>query len=253
MKRIATLIVDDEDPSVQRVKRLVERHPEFHVVNTCHNGKEALDFIQRNDVDLVLLDIEMPIMTGIKLLNTLEESRRPLVVFLTAYDQYALQAFEYFAIDYLLKPFSNERFEKMLERVKGLVGSQSKPLFAWRDIQTAIDERKLPAGKITVKTGKKYHFIEVDEIAYITADKNYCEIKLLSGPRHIHRETLSHFENTLPQDKFARIHHSYIVRLDYIKGVNRVLFGDVEVVMKDGATFKVSRKYKNTIRTFLKT
>jgi two-component system, LytTR family, response regulator len=252
MKPITVLIVDDEHLAVQRVERLLQRSLEFQVRGTAQNGAEALVLIDQGQIDLLLLDIEMPDMTGLELLGHIEENKRPVIVFITAYDEYALKAFDYFAIDYLLKPFSNERFNKMLERAKEQVQNRHRRNIPWNEVQMSIEQKRLSGNQITVKIGKRYHFIKIDEIGYICADGNYCEINTVYGSKFVHRDTIRHLISILPPDIFYRIHHSHIVSIHYIQSIHRLSFGELDVQMKDGHTLKVSRKYKDRVSAFFK-
>jgi two-component system LytT family response regulator len=247
MNPIRTMIVDDEEPALQRLERLLRLQNDLVLCGSYSNSMDASSALCEEKVDLLLLDIEMPGMSGIELLHSMDESKRPLVVFITAYDNYAVKAFEYYAIDYLLKPFSNERFEKMLNRVREYFTSIEKRLIPWNDVMDAVTQQKLPGARIAVKTGKKYDFIEPGDIAYICADGNYCDIKLNSGAKFVHRETITNMIATLPAGKFLRVHHSYIVSIAAIRQVMRLAFGELEVIMNDGKILKVSRKYKQQV------
>jgi len=251
MKPIRTILVDDEGPALQRSQRLLQLQADFVLQGSCTNGKEALAVLMNGGIDFILLDIEMPGMSGIELLDRLDDSRRPLVVFATAYDNYAVKAFEYYAIDYLLKPFSNERFEKMLDRVRDHFTNKGKQDIPWKDVSHAIVQQKLPGERIAVKTGRKYDFIAPSDIAYICADGNYCDIRLVSGNKYVHRETISNMISILPADQFLRIHHSYIISIASVKQVTRISFGELEVTMNDGCVLKVSRKYKGEVKKLL--
>jgi two-component system, LytTR family, response regulator len=252
MKPITILMIDDEEAARKRVERLLTGNKDFVIEKSCSSGMEALLVLSEKKIDLLLLDIEMPGISGLELVNKIEESKRPSIVFITAYDEYAVQAFEYYAIDYLLKPFSNERFEKMLERVKLQITGKKAANIPWPDIMNFMETHQLPDNRISVKTGKKYHFIEPADIAYICADGNYCGIRLCSGDKFVHRDTITHLASILPADRFIRIHHSYIVAIASVVQVNRVAFAEMEVKMTDGKLLKVSRKYKDLVKKMIR-
>ncbi|MES2330409.1 MAG: LytTR family DNA-binding domain-containing protein [Bacteroidota bacterium] len=252
MKTITVLIIDDEAPALQRNERLVLADKDFSIAGTCVNGEEALQILTDKKIDLLLLDIEMPVMSGLSLLQNFGIQNRPLVVFITAYDEYAVTAFEYYAIDYLLKPFTNERFEKMLARVKDHFRKEKHENISWADVNYSVQQRKLPGNRLAVKTGKKYHFIEPSQKAYVVADGNYCHIKLHSGEKYVHRETLSNLAAILSEDVFMRIHHSSIIAINAVKQVNRLGYGEMEVCMNDNSVLKVSRKYKERVKKLFK-
>lgn len=252
MKPITIVIVDDEEAARKRTERLLAASKEFVIEKSCSSGVDALQVLSEKRVDLLLIDIEMPGLSGLELVNRLEESKRPSIVFITAYDEYALQAFEYYAIDYLLKPFSNERFEKMLTRAKLHIAGKKATNIHWPDIMHFMETHQLPDNKIVVKTGKKYHFIDPADIAYICADGNYCNIRLCNGDKFIHRDTISHLAATLPADRFIRIHHSSIVAVSSVSQVNRMAFAEMEIKMTDGKLLKVSRKYKALVKKMIR-
>jgi len=252
MKPITILIVDDEEAARKRIERLLTNNKDFVNEKSCSSGMQALQVLSEKEIDLLLLDIEMPGISGLELVGKLDENKRPSVVFITAYDEYAVQAFEYYAIDYLLKPFSNERFEKMLDKVKIQLAVKKVTSIPWPDIMNFMETHQLPDNRIAVKTGKKYHFIEPADIAYICADGNYCDIRLRSGDKFVHRDTITHLSSILPADKFIRIHQSYIVAIASVNQVNRMAFAEMEVKMADGKMLKVSRKYKGLVKKLIK-
>jgi len=251
MRPIVTLIIDDEELALKRVKTLVEGDKDFIIHAACMKSIDAAKIIAEDPIDLLLLDIEMPGMNGLELLNKIEINAKPLVVFITAYDEYAVQAFEYYAIDYVLKPFSNERFQKMLDRVRSHFINQYNNNIPWADVKNSIEKGTI-TNRITVKTGKKYNFIDYSGITYIRADGNYCEINTGEGLRYIHRDTLNHLATILPGDQFSRIHHSYIISVRSVVEVKRTSFGEMSVKMSDGNWLKVSRKYKGIIKDLIR-
>lgn len=252
MKPIVTLIVDDEEPALKRAARLVSLDKDFVIYAKCTSSRNAAKILSAEGIDLLLLDIEMPELNGLDLLNELGDKKKPLVVFITAYDEYAVQAFEYYAIDYILKPFSNERFQRMMERVKIHLAAYPYPIpeISWAAVVDTIEQGTVP-GRITVKTGKKYHFIDPSDINYIYANGNYCEIFLKTGLKYVHRETLSHIYSILSSRQFIRIHHSCIVSVSSIAEVKRSSFGELSLKTKDEKWLKVSRKYKETLKKIL--
>ncbi len=251
MKQVTVLIVDDETPALKRLEMLLQDDTDFVLRASCTNPEEALNILLTQPIDLLLLDIEMPGLTGLQLLNKLQGKSKPVVVFVTAYDEYAVQAFEYYAIDYILKPFTNDRFKKMLLRVKEHFIAHAKNNISWPEVTKSIEQGIIP-NRITVKTGRKYHFINPPDIAYVCANGNYCEIYLENGEKHVHRDTLAHIISILPPVDFIRIHHSYVVALRLIDQVKKLSFGDMEIKMAGGTWLKVSRKYKQPVKKLIK-
>lgn len=252
MKPIATLLIEDEEAARQRLERLLAADKDFRIEKSCSNAMEALPVLSEKKIDLLLVDIEMPGMSGIELVSSLNDNNRPLIVFITAYDEYAVQAFEYYAVDYILKPFTNQRFEKMLARIRQHFINEKTINNPWTGVRQFLETHQFPDNRIAVKTGKKYRFIDPLEIAYVCAEGNYCAIRLGSGEKFIHRDTITHLLSILPENKFIRIHHSYIVAIASVQQVNRVAFGEMEIKMNDGQILKVSRKYKDHVRKLLK-
>lgn len=251
MKPITVLIVDDEEHAIRRVERLVAANPHFVIVGTCYTGQEAYDRLCRSSVDLMFLDIEMPGMSGIQLMEKLSGGTLPAVIFVTAYDEFAVMAFEYFALDYILKPFSNERFEKTLLRAKAYIQGQPQHIISWNQVTESFVKKTLPQEKIMVKTGRNYEFIGFEEISYISANGVYSNLILKDGRTRLHRDTIHHLADLLQSQGFVRIHHSAIVNPAEIKGIQRLNFGNSELIMKDGTHLRISRKYKKAIHKLL--
>ncbi len=250
MKKIKVLIADDEEPAVSRVENLLKQDASFEIASKCFNGIEIANELRTQLFDVIIIDIEMPGMSGLDILNIGGFKKKPVIVFVTAYHEYAVQAFEYYALDYVLKPYSNGRFKKMLERVKEKIEQDEKLQVDWQSLHTSIVSGAI-AGRVVVKTGKRHHFIDYDNIAYITADGNYCEIILKTGGRHVHRDTITHIASVLTPGKFIRIHHSHIISVDYVKQVVRLVYGGLEIVMKDGTVLKASRRYNDDIKKIM--
>jgi two-component system LytT family response regulator len=252
MRKIKVLIVDDEIQAIRRIERLLSEESSFEVTGRAFNTIEASDSMLENKPDLLFLDIEMPGMNGVDFMKSLDEKTRPLVVFVTAYDEYAVMAFEYFAIDYILKPFSNERFIKTLSRVKSQLKNSSRQNIDWSLVSNFVSNNNLPQDRITIKTGRNYEFIAFESIMYIKADGAYVEIHCRDGRKLLHRETITSLEQKLNSFNFIRIHHSTVVAARDIKGIHRLSFGNFELIMNDGNKLRVSRKYKEQVRIFLK-
>jgi len=250
MKAVRYLVVEDEGPAATRFQGLMKSNALFVSQGVAVSGADAIAVIKEKPVDVLFLDIELPDMSGFDVLDQIPEHKRPLIVFVTAYDKYALLAFEYFAIDYLLKPFSNERFRKMITRIEARL-SENAPQNSWTGLTEAINKGSLP-GTIVVRTGKKHHFISISDIAWVAADGNYCDIHLQNGDVHVHRETISRITDMLPKTDFARIHQSYVIRTSFVKSMNRILFGEIEIVLKDNTHLKVSRTYKSVVRDLVR-
>ncbi|MBN2521145.1 MAG: LytTR family transcriptional regulator DNA-binding domain-containing protein [Bacteroidales bacterium] len=237
------IIVDDEQPARELIKNYLEDFPEIEIINECTDGFSALKEINQLKPDLIFLDIQMPKLTGIELLEVLDH--KSLVIFTTAYDEYAIKAFEINAIDYLLKPFSKTRFaeaiNKLNDRMKNLK-QESKKINEFVD-QTKQSIKEL--NRVVVKTGSKIKVIPVETINFIEAYDDYVNIYTNDG-KFIKQATMKYFESHLNEDKFSRIHRSYIVNIQNIIQLELYEKDTYLVVLKSGEKLKTSRSgYKN--------
>src|SRR5690606_5228997 len=206
----------------------------------------AVEAIRKDAPDLVFMDIQMPEMTGFDAIGKLKSSEMPTVIFVTAYDQYALQAFEVHALDYLLKPFTRERLASAVERAKAQVKHRQRGELDERlesllsDLRT---ERKY-LDRLVVKTVGRVYFLKTDEIDWIEAAGNYLKLHI-GRDAHMIRETMNSIEAKLDPDKFLRIHRSTIVNIDRIKELHPMFSGDYSVILKNGAELSLSRNYRD--------
>ena len=238
------LIVDDEPVARRRVRRLLRGQPEIEIVGEAGDGRLALRAIAEHDPDLVLLDVQMPELDGFQVVKALGARSRPSIVFVTAFDEYALRAFEVHAIDYLLKPFTRERLQSSLSRVHsapmgpGLAGD---PRIAALLADLANRPRFLR--RLPVRAGARVVLLEVGEIDWIQSADNY--VLLHAGPReYLLRDTLTHLERELDPQEFVRIHRTALVRLDRIGDLLPSVHGDFRVTLKSGAQLTLSRHYR---------
>jgi two-component system LytT family response regulator len=266
MKPIRALIVDDEVLARRRIRNLLRGRDEFTVVGECANGREALIAIRRSAPDLVFLDVQMPDLDGFGVLEELAADQLPVIVFVTAYDQYAVRAFEFHALDYLLKPFDDERFEKTLGWAQSQIEQQqfrqlSERMFALlEDHQggpksgagkgaTAPAESR-PLSRLIVKSAGRVCFIRTEEIDWIEAEGYYARLHV-GGKSHLLRETLTNLESQLDQNRFLRIHRSTIVNVERIRELQTQSHGEFTVVLNDGEKLKLSRGYRDRLTTLL--
>jgi len=270
-RRLRVLVVDDERLPRQRLMRLLEEIPNTECAGECANGRSAVDAIESLMPDLVLLDVRMPGMGGLDVARSLT-GHVPFVIFVTAFDEYALSAFEVHAIDYLLKPVERERFVTAIERARILVSSttaaqrherllallQGEPRLGTagelREVQDPLGEAPpLPAGepgsfprRFLVKGDGQMYFVAVDDIDWIEAYGNYVRLHVGKSV-HLIRETLGNIERKLDATRFARVHRSSIVNLDRVARMDLWGAGDYVVLLKDGTKLKLSRWYRSRI------
>lgn len=253
--KIRTLIVDDERLARARVRRMLKGEGDFEIVGECRNGQEAVRFIRNEKPELVFLDVQMPEMSGLEVLQTIGAKAVPAVVFVTAFDQYAVQAFDFYALDYLLKPFARERFAQMIERVKEQFEQQKSLLSRPGQPQPDNLEERLVAliqelnekkylERIVVKTAGKVFFLKTDDIDWIEAAGNYLELHV-GRSTHLIRDTMHGIESKLNPGKFLRIHRSVIVRIDHIKEMHPMFSGDYTVMLHDGTELSLSRHFRD--------
>jgi len=231
-ERIRALVVDDEPAARAAIRTLLADDSEIQVVGECADGRTALDAIRSEAPDILFLDVQMPEMDGFTLLGELEPVELPVVVFVTAYDQYALRAFEVHALDYLLKPFDDERFRRAVAHAK-----------------QQVRQGKLGALS-AIKAGGRVTILGVKDIDWIEAEGDY--VKIHAGRAwHLLRETMKHLETQFDPARFVRIHRSTIVNVERIKELQPYFRGEYVVILHDGTSLKLSRGYKEHLETAL--
>jgi two-component system, LytTR family, response regulator len=269
------LIVDDEKPARKRLRALLEREPGVEVAGECADGAEAIDALRdaaesRRPLDVVFLDVQMPEVDGFGVVEALADAvgaaHVPTVVFVTAYDQYALRAFDAHAVDYLLKPYSDERFqlalgraatiaragdvESVMRRLERLLGD----VRAGRDAGDASLDAP-PAGRyvdrIVLRDRGRVRFLPVGDIAWIAAEGVYVRLHTVQRTTHLHRALLGELEAALDPRRFVRIHRSTIVSLDWIEELQPESHGEYAVVLKDRSVLRLSRTYRTAVQALL--
>lgn len=228
---VRVLIIDAERIERERVREMLQEDSEVEVIGEYDNGVEALTAIRTLLPDVIILDIHIPGIDGFSLLESIPRDRLPAVIFVTAFDRYALRAFEVSALDYLLKPFGIDRFRKAMRRAK----AQMK--------RERIVEEKREIARIAIRTGKKVFFLKSEEIDWVEAEGN--SVRLHSGPQsHVIRTSISSLESELDSDKFVRIHRSTIVNVDRVRWLEPSSHGNYRVILHDGTQLVLSRKEK---------
>jgi two-component system LytT family response regulator len=250
-EKIRTLIVDDEELARDRLRSLLSREPRIDIVGEAGDGKAALSAIEELKPDLIFLDVQMPELNGFEVLEHLEETTRPNVVFCTAHDKFALKAFDVHAVDYLLKPFDRERFQKALERAMVKVESQKsgKKDGSVSAVLKDVKEAKpaaTPVERLLVKCDGRVLLVKVEDIDYVEAADNYVNLRV-GKESHMMRETMSSLEGRLPPEKFMRISRSNIVNVDRIQELQPMFHGEYVVVLKNGTKLTLSRSYRDKL------
>jgi len=242
------LIVDDEPLARERIRTLLRDDPDIEIVSESDNGAEALRAIERWNPDLIFLDIQMPELNGFEVIEHLDSARMPVIIFVTAYDQYALKAFEVCALDYLLKPFDRERFERALGRARAELDRRRAGQVNERVLKllSEIQQGRKHLDKLIIRQGGRVFFLRTDEIDWIEAAGNY--VRLHAGKdEYLYRETMTKLEARLNPDRFARIHRSTIVNVERIKELQPWFRGDYMIVLGDNQKLTLSRTYRSRL------
>jgi two-component system LytT family response regulator len=258
---LKAVIVDDEPLASRIVRRYLEEEQDVEVVEQCNNGAEAVEVIKRLRPDLLFLDVQIPVVNGFEVLASLEPDEMPFVIFVTAYDEYALQAFEFHAVDYLLKPLDQERFKKAVRHAKDQIRQHQESRF-FHQVTTLLSQyRTLPGlenqpepaypSRLEIRSPGNVTFVEVDEIDWIEAADNYVVLHTSSGD-YLMRESMSHLETILDPQNFIRVHRSGIVNLNRVRELKNRGFGDRIVVLQNGTEVRVSRVQKEKLEKALK-
>ena len=266
--KIRTLIVDDEPLAREGIMAMLGQDPEVEVIGECADGQSALNAIRSLHPDLVFLDVQMPRRDGFEVLAELKPGERPVIIFVTAYEQYAIRAFEISAVDYLLKPFRDVRFATALARAKeeirqgreqDLRQKMERMLDYVREaVRPGIGAGKTaapavapdPSDRVVLKTGSDLHFIRTADIIWVEAQADFVKVHTV-GSAQLVRETLQSFEARVDPAKFLRIHRSSLVNLEHVKKVTPALYGDYTVLLSNDTKLKLSRKNRSKLKRLI--
>jgi two-component system, LytTR family, response regulator len=243
---IDVLVADDELPARQRLMDLLRRDDQVASVSEAADGQTAVEMIQRNNPDLLFLDVQMPELDGLAVVDAIGAAQMPLTVFVTAYDQHAIRAFEANALDYLLKPFSDERFEATMTRAKARLNERSMKEFGQRVMKMvnaapASPERRLD--RLVVKAGGTTRFIRVIDIDWIEAAGVYVTLHV-GGKELLYRAALNDLADKLDPRRFVRVHRSALINIESVLQLEPISHGEFEAVLKNGSRTRVSRTYR---------
>lgn len=246
LEPIAVLVADDELPARQRLMDLLRRDEQVASVSEAADGQTAVEMIQRYNPDLIFLDVQMPELDGLAVIDAIGAAQMPLTVFVTAYDQHAIRAFEANALDYLLKPFSDERFEATMTRAKARLNERSMKEFGQRVMKMvsaapAAPERRLD--RLVVKAGGTTRFIRVIDIDWIEAAGVYVTLHV-GGKELLYRAALNDLAEKLDPRRFVRVHRSALINIESVLQLEPISHGEFEVVMKSGLRTRISRTYR---------
>lgn len=250
--KIRVLVVDDEALARERACQLLKADPEIEIIGQCGDGQTAVEKIQKDKPDLVLLDVQMPELDGFAVVEAVGADKMPAVIFVTAHEKFALKAFDVHAIDYLLKPYDRERFETALRRAKDqLARSKSGDLQSKMSaLLGEIKTQPKPANRLVVKTEGRVLLLKNEDVDWVEAADNYI-ILHIGADTHMLRETMTSIESRLPSEKFIRVNRSTIVNIDRIKELQPLFHGEYVIILKNGTKLTLSRGYREKLDQLL--
>jgi len=245
---LCVMVADDEAPARQRIIDLLRRDSQVAAIIEVSDGLSAVEIIQNRQPDLVFLDVQMPELNGLQVIAEVGAERMPITVFVTAYDEHAIRAFEANALDYLLKPFSDERFEVTIARVSARMDERSMQEFGQRILRfvSAAPARDLPLDRLVVKSGGSTRFVRVADIDWIQAAGVYANLHI-GGKELLYRAALSELAERLDPVRFVRVHRSAIVNIESILRLEPISHGEFKVILKDGSRSRISRTYRRQL------
>lgn len=248
MNKLRAIIVEDEMPARELVKAYLKNHDNIDVIAECADGFCGVKAINDNKPDLVFLDIQMPKLTGFEVIELLDDL--PQIIFTTAYDQYAIKAFELSAVDYLMKPFSRQRFDEAIEKVYDRIQQKDVPAENIQSLSKKLKEDKKEIERLFIKTGSKIDVVPVIDVIRIEALDDYVEI-FTRDKKYLKKETMNYLENSLPQEVFIRVHRSNIINVNHIEKIERYGKESYLVILKDGSKVNVSKSRIKDLKTQL--
>lgn len=246
------LIVDDEPLARDRIREMLKGDGEIEIIGEARNGQEAIEAITTHRPDLVFLDVQMPDMDGFEVLKNLKVKRMPQIIFVTAYDQYAIHAFDVHAVDYLMKPFDRRRFAEAIDHAKNLMNRTSTP--DTDRIMTMLEGLKAGSKyleRFAIKNGETVLFIRAEDVDSIEAEGNYVRLNL-ANCSYLLRDTLNNIESQIDARTFVRIHRRTIVNMNRVKELQTWSRGEYRVVLHNGAHYSLSRSYRQHFDNFIK-
>ncbi|MBE0636964.1 MAG: response regulator transcription factor [Bacteroidales bacterium] len=236
--KITAIIIDDEELARKVILKYMEKHPEIRVVEECENGFAGLKSINELKPDLVFLDIQMPKINGFELLEVLDNP--PVIIFSTAHDEFALKAFEHSAVDYMLKPYSQKRFDEAIARALQRLNAGKHDSGELDLLKNELDSGHEMLNRVVVKSGSKLDVIPVEEIILLEAADDYVEIHTARA-RYLKQKPLTYFENHLPDNHFIRVHRSFIVAIDQIASIEPYSKENYMLILKNNREINVSK------------
>jgi two-component system LytT family response regulator len=250
MSKLRLLIADDEPLIRMGIRKAASRVEDIEIIGECGSGSETIQAISTQRPDLVLLDIRMPDCSGLEVVRAIGTQHMPPVIFITAYDEYALKAFELNAVDYLLKPFDEERLHQSIDRARQRIAATTQEMFAQR-LETLLHAQAPKAERLVVRNGDRYEFVSIESIDWIESANNFVELHC--GPKHyLLGETLTGLEGRLDSARFTRIHRGRIVNISRILAVHPLIGGTYEVELRNGSRLTTGRQYREAVQRLIR-
>lgn len=246
MQSIDILIADDEKPARKKIRSYLKDKDEIAIIMEAGDGVEAANLLVEQKPDLVFLDIQMPGMNGFEVIESVGVENMPVVVFVTAYDEFALNAFEVHAVDYLLKPYDSDRFQTAFKRALQRIRMQSDNAILFRNLVAELNKERKYLSRILVNFASRFFFIKTSEILFISSEEKYVKLHT-ENEIYLIRDTMTRLEKRLDPGKFARIHRSHIVNIDFVKEMQPWSHGDYVAILKNGTRLTISRRFRSSL------
>jgi two-component system, LytTR family, response regulator len=243
MNIIRAIVIDDEAPARRKICRFLKNETDIEVIGESAGGLHALEIIEREKPDLLFLDVQMPGMDGFEIVEALDLAAMPSIIFITAHDLYAVRAFEVHALDYLLKPFDIERFQKVLDRARTHHQQSLAANFEQLLVELRAGDRR--PSRLLIQADERAFFLEINQIVWVASAKNYVNINAADGKIYRLRGTIEGLEKRLDPTEFARVNRSHIVNLNSIKELHSWFHGEYRIILTDGTEIMWSRRYFN--------
>jgi len=251
---VRVAIADDEPLARERLRAMLQGRDGYRIVAECNDGVQAAEALARHNIDLLFLDVQMPGLDGFQILEAVDAAPLPMIVFVTAFNDYALRAFDVSALDYLLKPFDKDRFEKTLARVEERLATRQASGISEeiRELIRGLSTAAAPGhvSRFPVRANGEIYFVRVEDVDWIDAEGNYVALHA-AGRRHLVRDTIKSLEHRLDPAKFVRVHRSAIINVDRLRKLQPYFHGEYVITLQDGTTLTSSRTYSEKLRALL--
>lgn len=245
MNKLRVIIVEDEKPARELVKAYLRDYDNIELIEECEDGFKGVKSINTNKPDLIFLDIQMPKLSGFEVLELIDEM--PEVIFTTAFDQYAIKAFELSAVDYLMKPFSRQRFKEALDKVFARFAQNQRKTSNIVELTENIKQTAETIERMFIKTGNKIDMVDVKDIIQIIAQDDYVEV-ITANKKYLKKETMNYLEKVLSSNMFSRVHRSHIININHINKIEKYGKESFVVILKDGSSANISKSRIKDLR-----